>query len=106
MASIGCGTQHQTRLEKFGKGPQVNNGSKFSSSTRSCSPWSWRTISKMTGAGPSTSAIFMHRQNPQSVMAWDKICTSGKKPLVFADQGVKINQEVYHPYILEVVVLL
>lgn len=54
---------------------------------------------------PSTSAIVEHRQNPQSVMVWGGICASGKTPLVFVDQGVKVNQEVYHRDILEVVVL-
>ena len=54
---------------------------------------------------PSTSAIVEHRQNPQSVMVWGGICATGKTPLVFVDQGVKINQEVYRRDILEAVVL-
>lgn len=54
---------------------------------------------------PGTSAIVEHRQNPQSVMVWGGICASGKTPLVFVDQGVKINQEVYRRDILEAVVL-
>ena len=55
---------------------------------------------------PGTSAIVEHRQNPQSVMVWGGICASGKTPLVFVDQGVKINQEVYRRDILKTVVLL
>ena len=55
---------------------------------------------------PGTSAIVEHRQNPQSVMVWGRICASGKTPLVFVDQGVKINQEVYRRDIIETVVLL
>ena len=54
---------------------------------------------------PGTSAIVEHRQNPQSVMVWGGICASGKTPLVFVGQGVKINQEVYRRNILEIVVL-
>lgn len=54
---------------------------------------------------PGTSAIIEHRQNPASVMVWGGICASGKTPLVFVEQGVKINQEVYRRDILESVVL-
>ena len=54
---------------------------------------------------PGTSAIVEHRQNPQSVMVWGGICASSKTPLVFVDQGVKINQEAYRRDILETVVL-
>jgi ''Paired box'' domain. len=54
---------------------------------------------------PGTSAIVEHRQNPASVMVWGGICASGKTPLVFVEQGVKINQEVYRRDILEAVVL-
>ena len=54
---------------------------------------------------PATSTIVEHHQNPQSVMVWGGICASGKTPLVFVDQGVKINQEVYRRDILETVVL-
>jgi inhibitor of nuclear factor kappa-B kinase subunit alpha len=54
---------------------------------------------------PGASAIVTHRQNPQSVMVWAGICASGKTPLVFVDQGVKINQEVYCRDILERTVL-
>ena len=38
-------------------------------------------------------------------MVWGGICASGKIPLVFVDEGVKINQEVYRRDILEAVVL-
>ena len=54
---------------------------------------------------PGTSAIVEHRQTPQSFMVWGRNCASGKTPLVFVDQGVKINQEVYRRNILETVVL-
>lgn len=54
---------------------------------------------------PGNAAIVENRQNPLSVMVWAGICASGKTPLVFVDQGVKINQEVYRRDILEAVVL-
>lgn len=54
---------------------------------------------------PKSSSIVEHRQNPQSVMVWGGICASGKTPLVFVDQGVKVNREVYCREILEAVVL-
>ncbi|XP_076058393.1 uncharacterized protein LOC143035330 [Oratosquilla oratoria] len=54
---------------------------------------------------PGTSAIIEHRQNPQSVMVWGGICASGKTPLVFVEQGVKIDKDVYRRDILEAVVL-
>lgn len=50
---------------------------------------------------PGTSAIVERRQNPKSVMVWAGICASGKTPLIFVDEGVKINQEVYRRDILE-----
>ncbi|GFT97835.1 uncharacterized protein TNCV_2167531 [Trichonephila clavipes] len=54
---------------------------------------------------PSTSAIVEHRQYPKSVMVWGGICLSGKTPLVFVEEGVKINQKVYQRDIIEAVVL-
>lgn len=54
---------------------------------------------------PSSIAIIQRRQNPRSVMVWGGICATGKTPLVFVDQGVKINQEVYRRDILEAIVL-
>ncbi|KAM8707532.1 hypothetical protein ACLKA7_005075 [Drosophila subpalustris] len=41
---------------------------------------------------------------PKSVMVWGGICASGKTPLVFVDQRVKINQEVYRRDILDAVI--
>ncbi|GBO13993.1 hypothetical protein AVEN_102823-1 [Araneus ventricosus] len=38
-------------------------------------------------------------------MVWGGICTSGKTPLVFVDEGVKMNHKVYRRDILEAVVL-
>ncbi|GBM01374.1 hypothetical protein AVEN_135796-1 [Araneus ventricosus] len=54
---------------------------------------------------PGTSAIVEHRQHPKLVMVWGGICASGKTPLVFVDEGVKINHKLYRRDILEAVVL-
>jgi len=42
--------------------------------------------------------------HPASVMVWAGITADGKTPLVFVDQGVKINKENYREEILEKVV--
>ena len=38
-------------------------------------------------------------------MVWTGICATGKTPLVFADEGVKIDQNVYRRDILDAVVV-
>ncbi|VDP11582.1 unnamed protein product [Heligmosomoides polygyrus] len=45
---------------------------------------------------PSTSAIVEHRQNPKSAMVWGGII-----PLVFMDEGVKIEKDVHQRDILD-----
>ncbi|GFT88622.1 uncharacterized protein TNCV_905191 [Trichonephila clavipes] len=57
----------------------------------------------MSVDAPSTSAIVEHLRYPKSVMVWSGICGSGKTPLVFVDEGVKMNQKVYQRDIFEVV---
>ena len=54
---------------------------------------------------PGSSGIVTHRENPQSVITWGGVCTSGKTPLIFIDQDVKVNQEVYQRKILGGVLL-
>nr|XP_041632354.1 uncharacterized protein LOC121502717 [Drosophila kikkawai] len=54
---------------------------------------------------PGTSAIIERRHCEQSLMVWGGICANGKTPLIFIDQAVKSNQEVYRRDILETVVL-
>ncbi|GFU10185.1 uncharacterized protein TNCV_3449671 [Trichonephila clavipes] len=56
---------------------------------------------------PNTSAIVQHRQYLKSVMVFARpeICASGKTPLVFMEEVVKINQKVYRRDIIEAVVL-
>ncbi|EFO97645.1 hypothetical protein CRE_15908 [Caenorhabditis remanei] len=39
--------------------------------------------------------------HPASVMVFGAVCADGKSPLLFVDQGVKINKEVYISQILE-----
>lgn len=56
---------------------------------------------RWSATSPGTSAIVERRQNPASVMVWAGICASGKTPLIFIDQGVKINKESYQRDILE-----
>ena len=43
--------------------------------------------------------------HPASVMVWAGVTSDGKTPLVFIDQGTKINKEIYQQQILETVVL-
>ena len=40
------------------------------------------------------------RQKPASVMVWAAVTATGRSPLVFFDQGVKINAEVYRQSVL------
>uniref|UniRef100_A0A1I7RU52 DDE_3 domain-containing protein n=1 Tax=Bursaphelenchus xylophilus TaxID=6326 RepID=A0A1I7RU52_BURXY len=54
---------------------------------------------------PGPSAIVERRQKPLSVMVWGGICASGKTPLIFVEERVKVNKEVYCRDILESVVL-
>ncbi|GFV18897.1 uncharacterized protein TNCV_4757821 [Trichonephila clavipes] len=53
----------------------------------------------------STSVIVKHRQYPNSVKVWGGIRSSGKTPLVFVEDSVKINQKVYRRDIFEALVL-
>ncbi|EFO97706.1 hypothetical protein CRE_15946 [Caenorhabditis remanei] len=43
--------------------------------------------------------------HPASVMVFGAVCADGKSPLLFVDQGVKINKEVYILQILEKIFL-
>jgi hypothetical protein len=54
---------------------------------------------------PGLSSVIEHRQNPQVVMVWGGICTSGKTPPVIVNEGVKINKKYCQSKILEAVVL-
>ena len=62
----------------------------------------------MIGFGPRNLLVLLRSldtQHPQSVMVWGRICATGKTPLIFVDESVKINAEVYRREILESVVL-
>lgn len=54
---------------------------------------------------PGAAAVIPRRQNAKTVMVWGAICATGKTPLVFVENGIKINQENYRRDILESVVL-
>lgn len=40
------------------------------------------------------------KQAPASVMVWAAVTAEGRSPLVFIDQGVKINQQLYRQKVL------
>ncbi len=48
-----------------------------------------------TEAPPPGQRIVARVQFPKSVMVWAGVTSDGKTPLVFIDQGVKINQKTY-----------
>ncbi|CAD5206963.1 unnamed protein product [Bursaphelenchus okinawaensis] len=71
-------------------------------------PYKIKKVQKLTEenkAPPKAEAIVASRQHPRGIMGWAGICASGKIPLIFVDEGVKINKEVYQRDILESVVL-
>ena len=47
------------------------------------------------------SRIVTRRQGAASVMVWGAVTETGRSPLVFLDDGVKLNQENYRKTILE-----
>ncbi|GFT87730.1 uncharacterized protein TNCV_4000831 [Trichonephila clavipes] len=53
---------------------------------------------------PSISTIVEHFHYPKSVMIWGGICVSGKTPLDFGEDGVKINKKMYRRDIIEDIV--
>ena len=46
------------------------------------------------------------KQGAASVMVWAAVTETGRSPLVFVDDGVKLNQENYCTSILECIVAL
>lgn len=49
--------------------------------------------------------FIQRRHFPKSVMVWAGISKTGKTPLVFVEQGVKINAQIYQEEILRKIVL-
>jgi transposase len=45
--------------------------------------------------------IISRSQKPKSLMVWAGITYNSKTPLIFIDEGVKVNQEIYQTQILE-----
>ncbi|GFX43820.1 uncharacterized protein TNCV_4110991 [Trichonephila clavipes] len=58
-----------------------------------------------SGDNSSTSTVVGRHQYRKSVMVWCGIIASGKTPLSFMVEGVKINHKVYRRDIIEAVVL-
>ncbi|CAD5223079.1 unnamed protein product [Bursaphelenchus okinawaensis] len=71
-------------------------------------PYKLKKVQKLTEenkAPPKAESIVAGRQRPRGIMVWAGICASGKISLIFVDEGVKINKEVYQRDILEAMVL-
>ena len=50
---------------------------------------------------PLKEKIVGRSQKPKSIMVWAGVTYNGKTPLVFIDEGVKVNQELYLTQILQ-----
>ena len=49
--------------------------------------------------------VAMRKQSPACVMVWAAVTANGRSPLVFIDQGVKVNQQVYQQKVLNDVLI-
>lgn len=63
-----------------------------------------RVLARDISAANTTGRLAQRSAHPASVMVWAGITADGKTPLVFIDQGVKINKENYREEILQNVV--
>jgi transposase len=63
-----------------------------------------RILSPNLPSANSSGRLVGRSGHPSSVMVWAGITSNGKTPLVFVDQGVKINKENYRDQILAAVV--
>ncbi len=54
-----------------------------------------------TSESPLESGIVSRSQKPKSVMVWAGITHNGKSPLIFIDEGIKVNQGVYRSMLEE-----
>ncbi len=59
-----------------------------------------------TSESPLESGIVSRSQKPKSVMVWAGITHNGKSPLIFIDEGIKVNQGVYRSMLEEQVLPL
>jgi inhibitor of nuclear factor kappa-B kinase subunit alpha len=50
---------------------------------------------------PLQDKLVNRSQKPKSVMVWAGVTSNGKTPLIFVEEGVKINQKIYQEQILE-----
>ena len=60
-----------------------------------------RILALSKDALPQDTFRVFRTQKPMSVMVWAGVTSTGRTPLVFVPQGVKINQSVYRDDILE-----
>ena len=63
-----------------------------------------RVLAHDISAANAAGRFATRSAHPASVMVWAGITADGKTPLIFVDQGVKINKENYREEILENVV--
>lgn len=94
-------TRSRKLLRRFGAGRHRNiifSDEKMFSTEQSFNP---RNDGIWAAKSPGQLRIVERKQKPKSVMVWAAITSIGKSPLVFIDQGVKMNQEIYQKKILE-----
>ena len=60
-----------------------------------------RILALSKDAVPQDTFRVFRTQKPMSVMVWAGVTSTGRTPLVFVPQGVKVNQSVYRDDILK-----
>lgn len=63
-----------------------------------------RILAKDISAANKNGRMVSKSAHPASVMVWAGVTSNGKTPLVFIDEGVKVNQQNYREQVLEAVV--
>jgi inhibitor of nuclear factor kappa-B kinase subunit alpha len=64
-------------------------------------PHNDRILAKTGADIPAKLKIVPRQGHPPSVMVWAAVSSTGRTPLTFVEQGVKINATVYQEYILD-----
>ncbi|EFO93488.1 hypothetical protein CRE_29174 [Caenorhabditis remanei] len=64
-------------------------------------PQNHRVLAETSEEAFANGRTIHQASHPASVMVFGAVCADGKSPLLFVDQGVKINKEVYISQILE-----
>lgn len=60
-----------------------------------------RILAKSLSEASSSRRIVSRSQHPKRVMVWAAVTSNGKSPLIFVEEGVKINATVYQNDILK-----